>query len=204
MHQLLIKTLGMAVLAVLTFNTCLQAETQTAKGVVETIVERARALDNKATYAENARTIESLVDFRKLALDALGDRASQATAAQKKEIENLLRTIITKTIYPEAPKFFRDVKIAFTSEESTDTSLTHVTSVVTKAEKRSTVEYWLAKDGDTFHVVDLAIEGERWVENVHDQFDEIIGKQGVSGLIAKMRKRATQLATNQKKLTKRN
>lgn len=168
------------------------ADASTARGVVETIVERAKELDNKAKRAENARTIESLVDFQKLATDALGRRASEATPPQKKEIESLLRTIITKTVYPEAPKFFRDVKIEFTGEEIS-AGRTHVTSVVTKGDKRSTVEYWLSDASGKFRVVDLAIEGERWVENVHDQFDEIIGKNGVKGLIAKMKKRANEL-----------
>ena len=68
-----------------------------------------------------------------------------------------------------------------------------MSSVVTKADKRSTVEYWLAKESNGFHVVDLAIEGERWVENVHDQFDEVIAKKGVSGLIGKMKKRLAEL-----------
>lgn len=168
-------------------------EPTTPKDVVHTIIERARTLDNKALHAENAKVIESLVDFQKLALDALGDRAKQASLAQKNEIENLLRKIITKTVYPDAPKFFRDVTIDFTTEQTSSHGRTHITSVVTKGDKRSTVEYWLQPDAGSFKVVDLAIEGERWVENVHDQFDEVIGKNGVAGLIQKMRKRLSQL-----------
>lgn len=168
-------------------------DTATPRGVVETIIDRASHLDNKASHAENARTIEKLVDFRQLTIDALGDRTKDASSAQKKEIEDLLRKIITKTVYPEAPKFFRDVKIDFTDEEKNNQGRTHITSVVNKGEKRSTVEYWLAPEGASFRVVDLAIEGERWVENVHDQFNEIIGKHGVAGLISRMKKRATEL-----------
>ena len=100
--------------------------TDTAKGVVETIIDRVRTLDNKATHVENARTIEELVDFKTLAINALGSRASDATAAQKKEIEELLRKIITKTVYPEAPKFFKDVKIDFTAEENSADNRAHV------------------------------------------------------------------------------
>lgn len=183
------------------FSICVQAsaatDTSSPRGVVETIIEKARTLEIKATHAENAKTIESLVDFQKLAQDALGDRAKQASPAQKKEIEDLLRKIITKTIYPEAPKFFRDVKIDFTSEEPSD-SRVHITSVVNKGEKRSTVEYWLSKESSGYRVTDLAIEGERWVANVHDQFDEIIVKYGVTGLISKMKKRLTTIETKAK------
>jgi ABC-type transporter MlaC component len=174
-------------------------DTSTPKGVVETIIEGASHLDDKAAHAENARTIEGLVDFQKLANDALGSNASAASAAQKKEIAELLKGIITRTVYPEAPKFFRDVTVDYTAESKTPQNTTHITSVVTKGSKRSTVEYWLAPENNSYKVVDLSIEGERWVENVHDQFDEIIGKKGVSGLIQKMKKRLHELESDSKK-----
>src|SRR5271154_5848197 len=89
------------------------AATSSPKEVVQTIIDRARVLDNKSTHAENTRTIESLVDFHKLALAALGSDAGEANTAQKKDIEELLKGIITRAVYPEAPKFFRDVTIAY-------------------------------------------------------------------------------------------
>lgn len=172
---------------------------QTPRAVVETIIERASKLDNKSTRAENARVIESLVDFQKLATDALGDNAKDATPAQRAQIQDLLRKIITKTVYPEAPKFFRDVKIQYTGEEKSTADRTHITSIVTKGSKRSTVEYWLAPSPQGNKVVDFAIEGERWVENVSDQFDEVIAKNGITGLVGKMKKRLEQLEQNKKK-----
>jgi phospholipid transport system substrate-binding protein len=164
-----------------------------ARSIVETIVDKAKTLDNKTTRAQNAKTIESLVDFRKLALDAMGSHSKSASPAQKTQVQELLRKIITKTVYPEAPRFFRDVKIEFKTSEEGAGNKAHVTSVITKGDRRSTVEYWLEPEGGQYRVVDLAVEGERWVENVHEQFDEIIKKNGVSGLIAKMKKRLSQL-----------
>lgn len=188
-----------SVLCLLASSSLLAAvpDPSTPRGVVETIIARARALDGKDARSENARQIESYVDFKKLTEDALGDRGKQATAAQRKEIESLLRQIITRTVYPEAPKFFRDVTIEFTSDDKSD-SRAHVTSLVTKGDKRNTVEYWLADENGTYRVVDLAIEGERWVENVHDQFDDIIRKSGVPGLIGKMKKRLSQFDSKSK------
>lgn len=171
------------------------ANVEEARAVVETIVDKAKTMDNKATRAQNAKTIESLVDFRKLTLDALGSHSKAASPAQKTQIQELLRKIITKTVYPEAPRFFQDVKIEFKAGDKSTGEKTHVTSVVTKAGRRSTVDYWLESENGQYRVVDLAVEGERWVENVHEQFDEIIRKNGVSGLIAKMKKRLSQLDT---------
>ncbi|MEW6056070.1 MAG: ABC transporter substrate-binding protein [Bdellovibrionota bacterium] len=170
----------------------------TPRGAVETIIAQAKELNNPAVRAQHVKTIESLVDFHVLAEEALGDLTHKATPAQRQEIRRLLKGIITKTVYPEAPKFFEDVSIAYTSERQAGQKV-HITSVVTKGDRRSTVEYWLARSGDTYRVVDLAVEGERWVENVHDQFREVVQKQGVSGLIARMKKRLAQLEEPKKK-----
>lgn len=175
------------------------AAPQNPKEVVETIIEKAKGLDNKALAKQNAAEIESLVDFEKLTNEALGEKLKGASAAQRSKIQDLLKKILTRTIYPEAPKFFTDVKVEFTSEKqdavATTGPRTKVSSVVTKGTKRSTVEYWLAAQNGSYKVVDLAIEGERWVENVHDQFSEVIEKKGYNGLISRMQKRATELAT---------
>lgn len=169
-----------------------------AQQTVQTIIEKAGKLDDKAARQQNAGTIEELVDFKKLTSDALGTHNSNINASQRGQIQDLLRKIITKTVYPEAPKFFRDVTIQYTTEEKNGPN-THISSVVTKDDKRSTVDYWLTNEAGTYRVVDLAIEGERWVENVRDQFDEVIRKRGVPGLIDRMKKRLHDIETSKKK-----
>lgn len=185
--------------APLAFGAIDPEDRENAKAVVETIVARAKTLDKKATHAESAKTIESLVDFQKLTTEALGDRAQTTSSAQKKEIQDLLKKILTQTIYPEAPKFFQNVTIEYTDEQGTSNSGAHLKSVITKGTRRSVVEYWLEKTDNKYRVVDLAIEGERWVENVRNQFEEIIQKQGTSGLIARMKKRLSQLKSQNNK-----
>lgn len=164
------------------------------RSTVETIIEKAGKLDNKATHKTDAAIIEGLVDFQKLTSDALGSHLKTMSSAQRAQIQELLRKIITKTVYPEAPKFFRDVSIQYTAEEKRG-AVTKIGSIVTKAQKRSTVEYWLTNNDKGYRVIDFAIEGERWVENVRDQFDEVIETYGVSGLISRMKKRLKELET---------
>jgi ABC-type transporter MlaC component len=188
------KILSLALIALAT--PCFAASSP-ARQTVETIISKARDLDVKASHADNARTIEKLVDFEQLSKDALGDRAKEIAAASRAQIKDLLRQVITKTVYPEAPKFFRDVAVDFTNEEHNG-ARSHITSVVNKNGRRSTVEYWLESEQGGFRVVDLAIEGERWVSNVHDQFEEIIAKYGVNGLISKLKKRVAQLESKSK------
>src|SRR5690242_6345660 len=50
-----------------------------ARATVETIIGKARTLDNKATHAQSAAEIESLVDFQKITDNALGSYRSSAS-----------------------------------------------------------------------------------------------------------------------------
>lgn len=169
---------------------------QDPKEVVETIIAKAKNLDNKKEFKQSSSTIESLVDFDLLTSEALGENYKTATTEQRTQIQELLKKILTRTIYPEAPKFFKNVKVNFTAQNADGSAAqrVHISSVVTKDSRRSTVEYWLAPRNGSYKIVDLAIEGERWVENVHDQFSELIEKKGVAGLISRMQKRASELA----------
>lgn len=157
------------------------------QATVETIIDNA-----KVAGSAERKNIESLVDFAALTKGALGEHVSKTTPAQLTRIEKSLKTILTKNVYPKAPAFFKGVEIQFqsTSVNSTPGSLTKVSSVVTKDGSRSTVDYWVKSESDKYAVVDLAVNGERWVENIASQFDEIIRKNGITGLIAKLDKRA--------------
>ena len=177
------------------------ASTESPKGVVETIVEQSKLLSDKSKFSAATKTIEDLVDFDKLTSAALSESMSQGSAKEVSTVKELLKKIITKTVYPEAPNFFKDVNIQFTDEQASHNQ-THVTSTVTKNNKRSTVEYWVTNVGGKLKVVDLAIEGERWVENVKDQFQAVIERHGYAGLISRMQKRLKQI--DEDRLRKKN
>jgi len=164
------------------------------KSVVQSIIDRARVLDRKQTYAQNTKAIEALVDFERITRDALGENLSVASASDRREVRDLLRRILTRTVYPGAPKFFGRVTVEF-QDQVQEGSRMKVSSVVNQVHdgKRSSVEYWLERQDDGYRVVDVAVEGERWVENVQAQFDEIIRKKGVKDLISRMKKRAKEL-----------
>lgn len=160
-----------------------------ALDTVQGIINRAKSLENKSLYSENTKSIEDKVDFDRLSLEALGPSRSRISSSQRSEIQNLLKKIITKTVYPAAPQFFKEVTIDFTGEEQTKRGI-HISSTVTKGSKRSSVEYWLSPDN---RVIDISIDGESWTENLRSQFDEIISRKGASDLISRMKRRLREL-----------
>ena len=54
------------------------------------------------------------------------------------------------------------------------------------------VDYVLRKEGDTWRAYDLVTDGVGLVENYRAQFNKIIAKEGVAGLLERMRKKKAQ------------
>lgn len=166
-------------------------ELATPQLVVQKIIEQAKLL-NGSHKSQSIATIESLVDFETLADEALADHRSELAANDAIQIKDLLKKIITRSVYPKAPQFFNKVKVEFTNQEK-DNDRVKVHSEVTKENRKVAVEYWVKSEGSKLRVVDLAIEGESWVASVRNQFDNILKKDGASGLIAKMQKKLSQI-----------
>lgn len=195
MKKILVTLIAVTALSHVAFA-AIEPGRSAAQETVQTIIDQAKLLGDASKKASASKRIESLVDFAELTKNSLGDHAKEMSADQRAKVQNLLKTILTRTVYPKAPQFFSDVAINYSGESQND-ALTHVSSVISKNNKRSSVEYWLKDTAQGPRVVDIAIEGERWVENVQLQFDELIQKKGVNGLIARMQTRANELSKKQ-------
>jgi phospholipid transport system substrate-binding protein len=170
----------------------------TPQAVVETIITNARNLNQKSDFQDRTRTIESLVDFQTICDRALAKNLKTLSAEHKTEISSLLKTILTKTVYPAAPQFFKDVSVQFKPAEDTASGKARIKSLVSKGKSRSSVEYWLESSSSGYRVVDLAIDGESWVKNVGGQFDQILSSKGPEELIRRMKKRLAQIEAQTK------
>jgi phospholipid transport system substrate-binding protein len=54
------------------------------------------------------------------------------------------------------------------------------------------VDYALRKQGNSWRAFDLVTDGVGLVENYRAQFNKIIAKEGVNGLLERMRKKKAQ------------
>jgi ABC-type transporter MlaC component len=175
------------------------------KETVLEIIERAKNLSNKTTYSENTKKIESLVFFEKLTENAL--TGSNPSSDQRQKIDSLLKEIITKSVYPKAPQFFKDVKLDFSqstaqqNQESSENAPVKISSTVTSLKNKTTnkVDYYLIHTSEGYKVTDFALEGQRWSESIREQFQDIIKKEGIHSLIQKLEKKTLKISSEASK-----
>lgn len=164
------------------------AEEKDPKAVVEEIFTRAGQEQIKELAAQEE--VNRLVDFEQMA------RASapkgKIPESEFSWYKNTLKAIITKTVYPEAPNFLKDVSISYKAVEiNGDTAVVH--SVVKRKADLTDVNYKFKKIGGEWKVIDLSLDGESWVGNIKDQVTSSLKKKQWKGLKEALQKRLAKL-----------
>ncbi len=161
------------------------------KSVVQDIFSHASAPEVAVDAGKQAE-VSSFVDFDALAKAALGKEFKKISASEFQWFRDTLQEIITRTVYPKAPDFLKDVKITYNTVE-TKGSLAKVKSTVQNKADLTDVDYQLGLSKDAWKVVDVAIAGQSWVESIRDQVSQVIKKKKWKGLKESMARRLTDL-----------
>lgn len=162
-----------------------------AKAMVEMVFSKASQDAVKNDQALQAE-VSSYVDF---------DAMAKAVLAKEKGVPSgevfwfaqTLREIITRTVYPKAPEFLSGVKIEY-REEKVSGNAAVVKSVVQNKSDLTDVDYKLAKSkSGEWRVVDVALDGESWVESIRDEVRDTLKKEKWAGLKKRMVRRLDEL-----------
>ncbi len=163
-----------------------------AKAVVVDIFSQAgKSAVSKDPKLQNK--INQQIDFDAMANATLGAAAKGRSARDRAWFRSTLQEIITRTVYPSAPDFLKSVKIKYKKVKLDGKNAT-VTSTVRSKGERTQVAYTLRQSTDgAWRVVDVAIDGESWVENIREQVRRTLRKRKWSGLQKRMNRRLASL-----------
>ena len=127
----------------------------------------------------------------------LGQEGPKRSASELKWFENTIKEIITRSVYPSAPKFLENVKITYkkTKLNSDDAK---VFSSVSKKGESTDVDYLLKKTGAEWKVIDVSIDEESWVKTINEKVQKTIKEKGWTGLKDLLTKRLNELKSNKK------
>ncbi|MBP9680937.1 MAG: ABC transporter substrate-binding protein [Bacteriovorax sp.] len=153
--------------------------------------------ENLLLNAKTKAEVEAHIDFKEMAKTVLAEEYTKRSASDLKWFEVTLKEIITRSVYPSAPKFLENVKITYKKTKATDRDA-KVSSSVSKKGESTDVDYLLKKVGDDWKVVDVAIDEESWVKTINEKVQKTIKEKGWSGLKDLLNKRLTELKTNKK------
>jgi phospholipid transport system substrate-binding protein len=147
--------------------------------------------EEKQQAVEIDSKLKNFLDVDELGHRAMRDQWSKLTPAQRVEFTKLLREIV-EGHYVRALRSELDYTVAYLGEKPQGDETTVTTELrVTKNGKKQVigVDYALRKDSGNWRVFDIVTDGVGLVENYRSQFNQVIAKEGVEGLLARMRKK---------------
>jgi phospholipid transport system substrate-binding protein len=151
--------------------------------------------EEKKLASKVTTSVRDLLDVDQLGQRALVDHWKEIPAAKQKELLDTLRSLIEDN-YVKGLRANLEYTVDYTGETKQADGSTLVTTIVkTKRHGRPYeihVDYVLSDEHGKLKVYDVKTDGVGLVENYRAQFNKIIAKDGVDGLIAKMKKKRDQ------------
>jgi phospholipid transport system substrate-binding protein len=199
--QAAMKRVFLAVLVLLSVTSSLVADAAPKKTATEAMKDAnarlrtmlAKTPPDQAPSAAVAKQVtgelRDLFDIALLTQRALVDQWDKMTPAQRTELVDTLRQIVEKN-YLSQLRSNLDYKIDYGSEEKQGEEVLVHTIIRGKKNGRPTkikVDYKLVAQGDEWRVYDVITEDVSILDNYRSQFNRIIAKEGVPGLIARMK-----------------
>lgn len=153
-------------------------------------------LKQKATTAKVTTGIRDFIDIDELGKRALVDHWGKLKPAEQKEYLDVLRALIEDN-YKRGAAANVNYTVKYTGESTTATGEIVVTTEV-KAKRKGrpltiAIDYVLVKEASgKLKAFDIKTDGVGLVENYRAQFNKIIDKDGIAGLIEKMKKKQAE------------
>jgi phospholipid transport system substrate-binding protein len=148
----------------------------------------------KRLASQISTQLQGFLDIQELGERALGDHYAKLAPAQRKEYLALLRELVEAN-YIKAMRSNTTYEVRYLREEEREGARLVETELVLTRNGRPevmSVDYRLRKEGEQWRAFDLVTDGVGLVENYRSQFNQIIAKEGVSGLLERMRKKKAQ------------
>ena len=148
----------------------------------------------KRLAKEISKQLESFLDVDELGQRALAGHWKDLNASQRKEYRKLLRELVEAN-YIKALRSNVSYEVRYLGEEEKDGDRRVSTELRLQRNGRPetmSVDYALRRQGDSWRAFDLITDGVGLVENYRAQFNKIIAKEGVNGLLERMRKKKAQ------------
>lgn len=149
--------------------------------------------EEKELAAKVTTSVRGFLDIDQLGKRAMDDQWGKLTKAQQDEFSKLLRALIEDN-YIRGLRANLSYQVEYLGE-STDKDGNIVVETTIKTQRKGrpytiAVDYVLVKDGDKLRAFNVKTDKVGLVENYRLMFKKIIGKDGVEGLLAKMKKKA--------------
>lgn len=154
---------------------------------------------SKQTMSMIQNSILPQFDFTLMTRLAMGANWKQANTEQQTQVTNLFKQMLV-TSYASAVSKFKGADVAITNSnivgDKQNKAVVNSTITMPSSDSKAqpiNVEYDLAKIDSAWKIYDVKIENASIVTTYRSQFNEIIQKNGVDGLIAQLQTKVDNL-----------
>jgi phospholipid transport system substrate-binding protein len=149
------------------------------------------AADRKGNAAAFA-ALDGFFDWDALTSASINSHKAEFKAAELAEFKKTLKELIRLVAYPGSSAFFETAQYELKmGKKRTKASQTDVEMLAELPEQdlETTVTFHWQQSGRDLRIVDVSFDGASLTKDYRAQFGRIIGKDGVDGLMSKLRKR---------------
>jgi phospholipid transport system substrate-binding protein len=149
-------------------------------------------LDKPAKRDKIRGVIAERFDFRAMSQRTLATNWRKASKEEQQQFIELFSELIQNT-YIGRVEAYTNEEVKYPGEKVTDDRAVVDTLIVTSS-KEIPVTYRLYLKGDRWLVYDVNIEGVSLISNYRNSYQEIVKREGFTGLLAKMEEKVKELA----------
>lgn len=170
--------------------------------LVKTGIDRVLSLVQDPELRKPANTLErrrrvravanDLFDWQETGKRALARHWNTRTPQQRAEFSALFSDLIERS-YVRKIEAYSGERILYTGESIDGDVATVNTKLVSRSGADIPIDYRLQREGDTWRIYDVLIEGVSLVSNYRSQFNRIIQQSGYDDLIRKMKTKQEEL-----------
>lgn len=141
----------------------------------------------KAARKQAERAMVQSVDLEQMAAASLGEHAAGLAAAKRKEYDEVFAARFAHAS-GEQLEAFRSKGIHYQPEQPGDGGDVKVPTDATLDGEASQIVYVMHQEKGKWRIEDIVVDGVSTVENFKRSFGRVIAKEGIDGLIARLKK----------------
>lgn len=174
--------------------TPLETVQQRVASVLTILRDRNPALDVETRAARVHAAAADLFDFTDMARRALGVNWLCCSASEQRELVPMVRDVLERS-WVRTIENYADDSIVYTGQRIDGPYATVKSKIVTRGGLDLSVDYRLyaLADRKAWKVFDVALEGCSVVSNYRAQFERIIHKESVAGLLERLHQKEVEL-----------
>lgn len=146
--------------------------------------------NDEATY----KKVDAYIDYHTITYESIAPHRSKFSDQQAKEFSRLFESLIRLVAYPQSSSFYEEAQSEFHKPIiKKNIAIVNSDAVIEKEDFEMEIGYQWKKNGDQWQLSDLIIDEDSLVKDYQNQFGRIIAKEGVEGLIKKVKDKIAEV-----------